>query len=371
MLGGFAQALFFVITLVLTVIFGTYSFLYLASVLLIVIGQTASGDHEVKWPDEPTIDRILRAVHVLWLAAVWIAPAGLLMRVLTHFTAPEMTLPLTIVAIGVAFWLFFPIGVLSSLSSESPWVPLRPAILGGMLKCFPTTLGFYAVSAVLVGGSLALVVLTCASGLMALVPVAGIVSATLLLIWARLIGRLGWVVSHALAKAPTKTESKPKRKSREKRRARRVRQPKAQVTDPWAKPKKEEEQEPKQPSRTPWGGIAEPVEGYGLSVDKPQEEEKPKPRRDYFPDEDVSPYDMSAFQEPPPPPEDHPPPEAIEPDKVEMNRGQLPPPPAHPMLQGVYNFPWYSGTLTRWIWMCAVLSGVIFLIQLLIGLIPG
>src|SRR5262245_13044095 len=373
MLGGFAQALMFLMTLALTVIVGSYGLAYLASCLLIIIEQSAAGNDEISWPDEPFLDRIWRVVQLVWLTAVWVAPAGLFVRVVAHYAAPEQAGILFVVAAGVALWLFFPVGVLSSLSAESPWAVLRPAILAGMLRQFSTTLGFYVVSFVLVGGPLALVVVTCATGQMWLVPVAGIMAATFVLIYGRLLGRLGWVVAAdvstrqaKLAKKESKPEKKP-RPARAKAKARRVRRPKAETLDPWAAPQEPEQPEqPKQPSRTPWGGIAEPVEGYGLAKEAPPPEEKREARKNLLPEEDTSPIEMTEEEEAPPPEGNEPLPPVAEPDERELNRIQVSPPPAHPMLQGVYNFPWYRANVVRWIWLCVILSAIILLVQVMI-----
>jgi hypothetical protein len=262
MLGAYAQAAIFIALLGLSVIAGSLFLAALASVLLTIIEQSAAGNDEVAWPDEPMLDRVWRAVHFIWLTAVWMAPAGLLIRLLTPLVAPEATALLVYAAIAAAFWLFFPLGMLSSLSAESPWVVFRPKVVMGLLRHFPATLGFYAASAVLVAAAFAAVGLACVIRLMWLAPPAAILAVTALLIHARLLGRLGWVVGQTLAvEASTRGGSgAPSPTVKPARRPKRPRRPKAKVRDPWAIP-----DEPK-PSRTPWGQVAEPVEGYALSA---------------------------------------------------------------------------------------------------------
>jgi hypothetical protein len=273
-----------------------------------------------------------------------------------------------VAAIALSFWLFFPVGVLSSLSAESPWVILRPKIIGGLLRCFPTTFGFYAVSILLVGGSFALFVGTAVSGVIWLVPVAAVLATTFVMIYARLLGRLGLVVGAALSAQPVKTakEREPDRPLKPGRRPRRRRPPKAEVTDPWSDP-----EEPK-PMRTPWGGVAEAVEGYGMSADTPPSPppEKKKRRKDYFPEEEADkPYEMTTPAEPD---ADREPPVPLpEPDERFMNRTPVKPPPKHPLLEGVYNFPWYRESLRRWVWLTLMVGLVLLLVQGLIAVFPG
>src|SRR5437763_889927 len=78
----FGNAIMTVIFLVGSVIVGTYVLAYAAHCLLTVVEQTAAGADEVSWPDEPTADWLSRAVYLSALLAIWLAPAGILARLL-------------------------------------------------------------------------------------------------------------------------------------------------------------------------------------------------------------------------------------------------------------------------------------------------
>jgi hypothetical protein len=211
---------------------------------------------------------------------------------------------------------------------------------------------------------------TAVSGQIWLVPVAAVVATTCLMIYARLLGRLGLVMATAISAQPVKQERprEPVRPQKPARRPRRRRPPKAEVTDPWSDP-----EEPK-PKRTPWGGVAEAVEGYGVSADPPLSPppEKKKPRKDFFPEEEADKaYEMTTPAEPEPDAEREPPVPLPEPDERFMDRTPVKPPPKHPLLEGVYNFPWYRESLRRWFWLTLMVGLVLLLVQGLIATFPG
>src|SRR5947209_19316810 len=67
-------AIFFVLTLVATMIVGTYVLAYAAHCFFTVVEQTAAGNDEVVWPNIPYTDWLWEAVYILWLSALWLAP---------------------------------------------------------------------------------------------------------------------------------------------------------------------------------------------------------------------------------------------------------------------------------------------------------
>ena len=79
--------------------------------------------HGIDWPDEAYADHIAKAVYLGYLIAVWAGPAILIGRYFAGHTA------LATAIAGAAFWLLFPIGLLSSMSSETRWTPFRPGLL--------------------------------------------------------------------------------------------------------------------------------------------------------------------------------------------------------------------------------------------------
>ena len=59
------------------------------------------------------------------------------------------------------------------------------------------------------------------------------------------------------------------------------------------------------------------------------------------------------------------------PDEVELKRGKVARPPAHPLLQGVYDFPWYQTSLPRWGLLSFLFMLVAALVQFLVGALSG
>ncbi len=101
-------------------------------------------------------------------------------------------------------WLFFPVGLLSSLSAESKWIVFRSSIVGVMLRVFPSTLMFYILTSVLAVGTAALwYAAVFKEGGLALVMLAGPVGAAAFLIYARLLGRLSMMIHR---RNPSKAE---------------------------------------------------------------------------------------------------------------------------------------------------------------------
>src|SRR5205823_2239052 len=124
---------------------------------------------------------------------------------------------------------------------------------GRLLRVFPATALFYLTSAVLAAATGAAWFYAASGGYGYLVPVAAGVAAVALLLYARMLGRLAWLVAQFGPLGPTPGEPAaspppPKRKGK---------RPKAAVTDPWAAPEEEA------PKEVMWQG--EPVGSYGLS----------------------------------------------------------------------------------------------------------
>jgi hypothetical protein len=376
MLGGFGQALIFLATLAATAVVGTYVLLYAAHSLLVTINGTAVGEDVVRWPDEPILDWMGGALHLIVLALLWLVPIGIIARAVAPTLAPsDKALGFLMLAVP-ALWFFYPIGVLSSLSSASRWVFFRPAIAIALLRLFPYTVLFYLVSAILWVGGAALwyvAILTTASWVLVL---AALVSATGILIYGRLLGRLAWLI-HRLnpekpslpsAELPVVTAPKKNKAARK-----RPRKPASNAVDPWAIPEEEEKPKEKGKVRDPWGREMDEPESYGLArAQTPPIEEAPPPRKRIVEDDD-SPLSMTPPESEPPREKPQLPPEldaatkrAIE----ERERGSPAPPPPSPLVSGVYTFPWYEQSMKAWVWLAfgSLLLG--FMIRMLMQLVP-
>jgi hypothetical protein len=186
---------------------------YTAHSFLVVVQETAAGNDTVSWPSEPWSDRLGDFCYLAGLLTLWLLPAYCLVWFLEQ---PGWLFALW--AIGV-LWLIFPVSVLSSLSAASRWVMLRPAVIWRLRKRFPSWLGFYAASGLVllvclglygtavsyskvtlppvtaVGTKGWLMDLSLVLGQIFFLPVAAVGAAAGMLVYARLLGRLGWLIS--------------------------------------------------------------------------------------------------------------------------------------------------------------------------------
>src|SRR5262249_35842736 len=177
--------LFFIISIVqallsfLVLSYAGYSF-------LTVFVNTSAGTDEVIWPKDPFQDWIWKSWYLVWLSAVWAIPAWLLANVVDP--------PLWVfgLIVGGFLWFMFPIGLLSSLSAPSRWIVLRPVILGMFAKNILSAITFYTLSALLLAacGVLSYYAIL---GPFYFVPFAAFAVVCSLLIYSRVLGRIGWV----------------------------------------------------------------------------------------------------------------------------------------------------------------------------------
>jgi hypothetical protein len=248
------------------------------------------GRDNIDWPDETIADYFVKVFYFGYMVALFGGPAILMARVVVGPSPWAMALA------GAAFWLFFPIGQLSSLASGSRWNPFWPDLLVAFARRPFKTLAFYLLSAPVVAGlflTFDLIFLrTSAVGTIwaiALSPIAVV----LFFIYARLIGRLGMVVSFALPRAEPETKKRrPKRKRP------------VQEYDPktrWAVPKDLTDQPSANAQPEDLPGIETPdegiVTGYGVNYDgtfaPEEEEEKPVRIVHKFDDEDDRPITVA------------------------------------------------------------------------------
>ena len=342
-------AFIYVPLLAFTWVFAFGLAVYVAHCFLVVLEGTAVGTEEVVWPDEPMFDWLWQVFYLAWLAGAWAAPSLILVRMLTldYGTGPWL------VAVGGGlFWLLAPIGLLSSLGGGTPWLPLSLGLFPRLAQRPKATFLFYLLSAPVVAAGTAGVYYGLAR---ADVPalgrlLAGAVAAAALLLYARLMGRLGFVLSFTAG---------PGERRRKRRRNRRPRERAVAVTDPWAAPEGEPEPEPaaeaaprRQPSemepiQTPFEG---PVSGYDVVFeDRPRPAEPPPRPARTVPDEDEGePLAMAEDEldlEAPPP--ERPPVEARPEDVAALLREE-PEEPANPWGATVVTFFWQAKPFQAW-----------------------
>jgi hypothetical protein len=359
--GPVGQVIMFVLTLAGSVMIGIAVAAYAAHCFLLIVQETAAGNDEVRWPNEPFYDWLWKGPYLVWLAGVWLFPAVLLLRILnppSPTIAPGLWFAVVVVA---TLWLMFPISLLSSLSGGSRWAVLRSSVLWRLSKRAAPVIHFYGASGVvLVGGGAALykALLSGESWLF----LGGLAGATALFIYARLLGRITWIVGKV-------REAAPKKPRKEKRLVLPGDAPRSPPRP--LRPRK------RKPIRTPEGL----VEGYGIAADEPQQVEpepaaEPEPRGPILtPEGPVDGYELSGEELSPRAEEERSAHLAsvLAASEREMElerRRDVPPLPRMPLVSGVYSFPWYPDCLPHWALLSVAFLVFLGVLGLLISLWP-
>jgi hypothetical protein len=366
--GGVGIGLLFLTTLAACIVLGLYTLTYAARCLRVVLQGTSAGLDAVPWPDEPFFDWMWEGLHLVIVGLVCVVPAGIAARALRTIWLPEEDVLRNALLGAPLFWLLFPVAVLSSLSGNSRWFVLRPAIVGGLFRLFPATVGFYFLTAVLFGGALALWYGTYDGDTMLWLPIAAVITGAVVLIYSRLLGRLGQLIVHLPPRRRRKPPSPLPRRPGGKFKG-------VEVHDPWAIPNEIIQEPPREPEAKPRNPYAPPtpdeIEPYGLAGEAAKPAARPAARRKRKLQVDgppESPYEVDGYVvegepiekdlAPPAPPEL--PTESEEeapnaPPKLGENfstrrdgRTSEQPVPAHPFLQGVWSFPIYFHCRPHW-----------------------
>jgi hypothetical protein len=226
-------------------------------------------------------------------------------------------------------------------------------MLRQLLRIFPHLLAFYLITAVLAVAGMVPWYYVLARNKQALLPVGAALGAALLLIYARLLGRLAWLIHRLNPPRPKPAWTRKK-----------VSEAKA-VAAPAERRKRKKRKKPKPPR---------PTDGYGLAEDdEPPAAPEPAPKRERRPweDEPAQPYGLADEEPPSRPPAETPldgynaigvePPSPDDPkappeefhlsplEKMLRERASPDPPPAWPLFSGVYLFPWYGTSLGYWL----------------------
>lgn len=172
-------------------LFGLIILLYASHSFVLVVADTSAGNDEVFWPDEFLTDWIGKLLYLIWLAGIWLVPTWLLLQQAEWAESPYLQ---TLVYLSV-FWLFFPISLLSSMSVSMFWVFLHPVYIWKLAKQGRALGIVYGVSALGILICALLIAGTVFAGWLWLLPVMAPAVAATWLIYARLLGRLAWVVN--------------------------------------------------------------------------------------------------------------------------------------------------------------------------------
>jgi len=308
-MGAVVPALEFMLTLATECLLVLCVLTYAMHCLLVVVRDTAAGQDEVVWPDEPFQDWALGALHLVGVVLIVLAPAGILTRALRETWLPgDAALRFLLLAVP-GLWLFLPVALFSSLSASSRWLVFRPVVVWNMLCVAPSAFAVYAVSAVL-AAAVAALGYAAVTRWVVLAPIAAAAAGAAFLIYARLLGRLAW----KMGRLPS-----GKRKV-----AKKARLPagRVEVEDPWNVPAAPATPEP-ETETTPYGRTRKRVKGYGLAPEEPAKTPESAPADGYTPI-------------------------AAEPKTAAIHPRRRRAAPA-PLLAGVFMFPGYAQSRKAWL----------------------
>jgi hypothetical protein len=350
------STIIFISLLVLQAIVGFLVLSYAGRCFLLVVEETAAGNDEVIWSREPITDWFGKFFYLAWLAGVWLVPTWLVLRFLREPPWPDAPGLAFVVASVGAIWLLFPVSLLSSLAAGSPWAVLYPGLLWRLLRHFFAMVGLYVSSAALLAASAALAYFVLTRGrAMLLLPVVALIAAAVLLIYARLLGRVALLVNRRSAEEAEVEESEP---PKTKRPGKQRSETGAEIYDPWEIPN--EEPRPPKKKRGAYGikenyqPAPEPAaeapagEVYGLQPAQPTGKPSLPPFPEDDPVADKIPAGRKALAE-------------------ELEKREPPPPlPSWPLLSGVYTFPWYGTSVTAWLLLAfgLLLMGIVLGLQI-------
>jgi hypothetical protein len=374
-----ARAMIFVSLLAMTVLVGFFTFLFAAHCFLTTVQQTAAGNDRIRWPSEPLYDKLPRAGYLACLIAIWIAPAGLLLRLNPDRAIDGSPLFTFLTAATLLLWGLFPIGLFSALSGSSPWLVFRFAVVQFFFRRFRAAIVFYFASAVLVGGSFGLLYLAFSTGSIICTFTVPLAVAAAFLMYARLLGRMAYLFDLTPASS-RRAGPRPRSENSERRKAKKKRSTGA-VEDPWAVP--DEPRKARKPKAK-----AGAVEGYAIADDDTgQQVEQPKPARRVkayrlADDPPANPpvelpadgYIPVGYEAVPSSSDSSETAGAIGSDFANRFRekpADEDPPPANPLFSGVYSFPWYPDHIPAWLLLSVGGVALCGLIQLMLKFNPA
>ncbi len=390
MANDFANTLMLVCGAVLCGFLTASVFSYAAHSLLLIVTDTAAGVDEVRWPSDSWIDWIGPVSQFAVFFVTLMLPVGFLLRAFGDQITPDRPALGMAAVVGAWLWLMFPVGLLSFMASGSPFVIVHPAVVRDLFR-LPSTLLFYFVTGVGAFGLADLWYLSLFADRPAFILPAAVASAWALLIYGRLIGRLGWLTGEL--DAPRRKRRAPKARAKPKPDPR----PGVEVSDPWAAPAAEAEKpeavaaEKVPPLPAGGNGTAnEAADGSGgydllkmaplvdvrvMPAPQPAAAPAPVPFRVAGEEVDTSRIRIGTADAPAPAaePAEEPEPEDDEPEPAVRRRPRTDdtPAPPFPLFSGVYTFPWYA-TSVRALFVLSLGWGALgFCLERLIAAFPS
>lgn len=199
--GNIAAAMFLYSLIAALGVVGLWFAAYSAHIFLAVLEQTAAGGDEVTWPDEPYVDWLWKGAYFWGLALFWPVVLWWLLR---HLPTPPGPMP-RLILWGLVIGLLFPVSLLSSLSATSLLVVFRQEIVhrlsrrrdaagAFLLASLGIPLGILFANYGILLGRDSIAAERQATVVFVGVPIVSGLSAVLFLVYARMVGRLGWIL---------------------------------------------------------------------------------------------------------------------------------------------------------------------------------
>jgi hypothetical protein len=395
MLGDFAGTLVFICGLIGWALLGTSLLAYAAYCITVIVTDTAAGVDEVRWPNESMIDWIGQSLRFFVLLIALLVPVGVLVRFAGEGLLGKDQLLGTLLLGAVWLWAAFPIALLSSMAANSPIVLIHPIVIVNVFRMLPSVILFYALTAVggyAIGG---LWYLTYWGHDLSLMPLAVIGSSIGLLIYSRLIGRLGWLMGNIRP---------PRRKRPAAAVPAKVRK-RIRVSDPWAEPAEDKpvaravpiplpEMKPvpaaeeevvdefapptpyalgnEPPCRPPQFELIEGTQYLDVKITPAVPTPAPVAARSAVPRPSIDDGQAITMQpEDPAIPAARPAAEIVaSPVDVRLSRREEVEPPTYPLFSGVYAFPFYVSSLRALFVLCVSSLALAVGMQALIAVFP-
>ncbi len=166
-----------------------WTFSYAAACCLAVLEETAAGNDEINWPEggwREWLWKFLYTGYLLSLVGLAATGIGLLVRYQTGLFWPPFF---------ATIFVLYPFALLSSLEANSIWVVISPVILKSLFKLIWAWFMFYLEVAVLAAPVAGLFFFLYLRHPFWTVLIAAPLVSALLLLYARLLGRLAWKIT--------------------------------------------------------------------------------------------------------------------------------------------------------------------------------
>jgi len=169
-------------------VFGLVYFFWASKYCLTIVAQTANGAERIEeWFTEDPAERWFESLYLI-NSLILGSLIGLCVEGLTRTLAAGL-------GAGAGLFFSFPVILLSMLETGSVLNPISPAVLGSLVRRCWAWLAFYVLAALLMAASVGLEYgLHALGGPWAALP-GTILTATAIMVYFRLLGRLGWYIT--------------------------------------------------------------------------------------------------------------------------------------------------------------------------------